>query len=61
VRDSVRALSDYKFYLFFTLTVHFGDALIVYLPTHPERRSQGEFNAYLGVEPCLKQAVNPVL
>ena len=32
---SVAALSDYKFYLFFTLTVHFGDALIVYLPRHP--------------------------
>ena len=24
-----------KFYLFFTSTVHFGDALIVYLPRHP--------------------------
>ena len=35
VRNSACALSDYKFYLFFTLTVHFGDALIVYLPRHP--------------------------
>jgi hypothetical protein len=32
VRNSVCALSDYKFYSFFTLTVHFSDALIVYLP-----------------------------
>ena len=31
---SVAALSDYKLYLFFTLTVHFDDALIVYLPRH---------------------------
>jgi hypothetical protein len=32
---SAAALSDYKFYLFFTVTVHFGDALVVYLPRHP--------------------------
>jgi hypothetical protein len=35
VRNSVCALRDHKFYVFFTLTVHFGDALIVYLPRHP--------------------------
>jgi hypothetical protein len=35
VRNGLCALSDYKFYLFFTLTVHFDGALIVYLARHP--------------------------
>jgi hypothetical protein len=35
VRNGVCALSDYKLYLFFTVFVHFGDALIVVLPRHP--------------------------
>jgi hypothetical protein len=62
MRNSVCALSDSKFYLFFTSTVHFGGALIVLLPRHPlNKRSWGEFDAYPGVALCLKQAVNPAL
>src|SRR6516162_4864964 len=60
-RNGVCALSDYRLYLFFTLSVHFGDAPIVDLPDTLDRRSWGEFDAYLGDEPCLKQAANQVL
>jgi hypothetical protein len=60
-RNGACALSDCKFYSFFTLAVHFGEAPIVYLPDTLDRRSWGEFDAYLGVALCLKQAVNPAL
>ena len=62
MRNSSCALSDYKFYFFFTLIVHFGDALIVLPAKTPLTDDHGEeSDAYLGVKPCLKQAVNPVL
>src|SRR5215471_2017482 len=60
-RNGVYALSDYRLYSFFTLSVHFGDEPIVDLPDTLDRRSWGEFDAYPGDEPCLKQAVNQVL
>ena len=60
-RNGVCALSDYKFYSFFTLSVHFGDAPVVYLPDTLDQRSWGEFDAYLWNDLCLKQAANPVL